>query len=401
MGARRGGYELVIGLPSFMEADSIGHVVRQVDQGLRTYFGGLRSIILNLDNHSEDDTRSAFMAVDTAAPKKYISTPQYVRGKGNNLMNMVRFAARQGDSLRAAAVFDTDLRSITPEWVRQLVGPVIEGYDFVLPWYRRHQFDGTITNHLCYPLIFGLLGERVRQPIGGEYAFSPKMLSHLNGIPWPPMARLYGVDIFLSLTAISGGHRLCQAELGVKVHKASAPKLGPMFAQVVTTLFDMLLARKDRWTGGGREPGGMVTIGGIETGSPQELAVDMGEMKGRVRGEFIRHRDILKGILNGYLFRQIEQMVDEDRYRYGSLLWAQTVYESLHAYDRGNAAAKRGIIEALKPLHLARAVTFNYETFRSSMDYAEELVEEQARAFRSMRPFLAGLYEAKAGGAKR
>ena len=63
------GIELIVGTPSYMEADTIGFVVRQIDVGIQRYFGTLRAVIVNADNNSEDGTREAFLATDTVTPK--------------------------------------------------------------------------------------------------------------------------------------------------------------------------------------------------------------------------------------------------------------------------------------------------------------------------------------------
>lgn len=68
---------------------------------------------------------------------------------------------------------DSDLRSITPEWTELLLEPVYEeGFDYVAPIYARPKFDGTITNGIVYPLMRPLYGNRVRQPIAGDFGFS-------------------------------------------------------------------------------------------------------------------------------------------------------------------------------------------------------------------------------------
>ena len=392
MAGRDNGAQIIIGLPSFMEADTIGHVTRQVDLGLSRYFPGMRSVIVNADNNSEDDTRGAFLAADTAARKHYIATPEFVRGKGNNLRNLFRFALKHGSTHRAAAVFDTDLKSITPEWVKLMVEPILKGYDFCFPAYSRHQFDGTITNHICHPLLYGLLGTNIRQPIGGEYAFSPAMVRYFMERKWPADAKLYGIDIFMTLCAVFSGMKMCEAGLGVKVHKASAPKLGPMFTQVVHTLFDLLLEERDRWIPGGIDTMPVPRFGPENLEVPQELAVDIAGMKERLKREFFQHEKVIEKIIGGFLFDGIRGMAERDNYCYDILMWTQTVYRFLFAYDRASPRSSAAIIEALKPLHLARSLTFNYETHRLRIDQAEELVREQARAFAAQKPFLMGLY---------
>jgi hypothetical protein len=70
--------QLIVGIPSFMEADSISFVTSQVDKGLQKYFGKLKAVIVNVDNNSEDDTKGAFLTTETKIPKHYITTPKGV-----------------------------------------------------------------------------------------------------------------------------------------------------------------------------------------------------------------------------------------------------------------------------------------------------------------------------------
>ena len=114
-------------IPSYMEADTIGFVTRQVDLGIKRYFGNMGAVIINVDNNSEDDTREAFLSTGTETPKKYITTPKGVRGKGNNLMNLFRFARSIASTLKAVVVVDADLRSITPEWIKFMAEPILKG----------------------------------------------------------------------------------------------------------------------------------------------------------------------------------------------------------------------------------------------------------------------------------
>ena len=46
--------------------------------------------------------------------------------------------------MKVCAMVDSDLRSITPDWVKYLLDPVLEkDYQFVAPVYVRHKYDGT------------------------------------------------------------------------------------------------------------------------------------------------------------------------------------------------------------------------------------------------------------------
>jgi hypothetical protein len=74
------------------------------------------------------------------------------------------------------------------------------------------------------------------------------------------------------------------------------------------------------------------------------------------------------------------------------MLWSQIVYNFLYIFDGAPEEVKMDIINALKPLYFARSITFDYQTSRYSIDYAEEEVRKQAMAFMSQKPYLLGLY---------
>ena len=162
--------DIVVGLASFNEADSIDYPTQQASLGLKKYYGDQTSCILNCDNHSPDDTESVFLGTETDVPKIYVTTPPDTPGKGYNFENMFRKVLEL--DAEVLVCLDADLLSVTPEWVKYFTDPIMAGYDMVNPIYSRHKYDGTITNSICYPLVYGLFCRNVRQPIGGDFAIS-------------------------------------------------------------------------------------------------------------------------------------------------------------------------------------------------------------------------------------
>src|SRR5881397_2373460 len=209
--------DLVVGIPSFRNAATIGHVTKTAAEGLRRHFPEMRAVIVNADGGSGKG--SAFRAIFEAVV----------------LLNA-----------KACAVVDSDLRSITPEWIARLVGPVIRGEaDYVTPLYARHKHDGTITNTIAYPLTRALYGARVRQPIGGEFGFGADLARIYLAEPvWDSDVARFGIDIFMPPTALVRGVGVAQAFLGAKIHDPKDPgtDLGPMFTEVVGTM--LALARR-------------------------------------------------------------------------------------------------------------------------------------------------------------
>ncbi len=89
-------YDVVVGIPSYNESDTISHVTKTVGEGLEKFFSDKKSIIVNVDNNSPDNTKEAFLDTKTRIEKKYISTSHGVRGKGNNFYNLFKFAKSAG-----------------------------------------------------------------------------------------------------------------------------------------------------------------------------------------------------------------------------------------------------------------------------------------------------------------
>ena len=184
--------DIIVGIPSYNEADAIAYPTQIANQGLEKHFPKKRSVIINVDNFSSDGTKEAFFNTETRVPKIYISTPKNVKGKGNNVRNLLIAAVEL--KARAVVMVDADLKSITPEWIQYLGEPIFSGFNYVCPIYVRHKYDGSITNHIAYPLLRTLYGLRVRQPIGGDFGFSGRMArAFLSEKNWPRAAGLFSV----------------------------------------------------------------------------------------------------------------------------------------------------------------------------------------------------------------
>ena len=164
---RLGHADIMVGIPSYKNAATIGHVVRAAQAGLVQYYPDLRPLLVNADAGSPDGTQRV---VSETEPPDYVERILLVRptnrlerltltypevngigGKGAALHTIFEIAAAL--EVRALVVVDSDLRSIGPEWVELLSGPILKGgFDFVTPLYARHKYDGTITNTVTYPL---------------------------------------------------------------------------------------------------------------------------------------------------------------------------------------------------------------------------------------------------------
>ncbi len=380
--------DLAVGIPSYNEADNIDFVVRQVAAGLERYFPHLNTVIINADNCSQDGTKEAFIAANSGRiPKVYLSTPAGVKGKGNNFKNLFNYLSPYHP--KAVVVVDADLRSIRPEWVRYLGRTVFKGFDFVTPLYCRNEYDGTITNHLCYPLLYSVLGRDIRQPIGGDFAFSGRLLEHWMRQDWGENVLQYGVDIFMTSEAVLSGFSVAQVTLGSKIHKPSAPKLGKMFTQVVDTLFRQLSVSS--WERHMQRPQAPPVIGYNKclVEAPQSLSIDYKALKQTAFAAFAEHQALVCEILPKELASRIEAMFQRKTLRVSAAAWAEIVYLFLAAYAaQPDRDQQLRIVEALKPLYFARTVSFIWETLELDHVDSEKKLVQQARTFWEQRSTL-------------
>lgn len=371
---RRRSIDIIVGIPSFNEADNISFVAEQVDWGLRKYFPQYKSLIINVDNNSPDGTERAFLDTKTLNSKEYISTPEGVLGKGNNFHNL--FKEIQKRRPKVCLVVDADLRSITPEWIKKMVDPIFEGYDYVLPLYSRNEYDGTITNNICYPLLYGVLGIDIRQPIAGDFSFSPDLCDHWLKQKWHESTYQYGIDIFMTMGAIFGDFKIGQVVLGSKIHKPSAPKLGTMFTQVVNTLFRNILKNKKFWLKKRQVFKPPIIFNGSFM-SPQNLGVDYKTMKRIALDGWEEHRAYYQQIFPRPLYASVRRLFEKESISITTELWIDLLFATLTVY--ANSRNKIRVVEALKPLYFARTAYFIKTTLDLDYKQSEAKIVAQAK----------------------
>ena len=374
--------EIVVGIPTKNEGDNISFVARQVDRGLSETFPGKRALLIDCDSVSEDDTKKKFLETETFASKKYITTPPGVLGKGNAFRMFFEIVRHLKP--KAVMVVDADLTSISPQWVRMMLMPIFNGYDYVAPYYTRNRFDGSITNHICFPVLYGLLGYNVRQPIAGDFAFSPKLNDYWLRQEWTETTGFYGIDIFMTTHALFGNFSICQVSLGEKSHKPSAPKLDRMFSEVVGTLFDNITSNKGKWLRKNFVTD--VKIMGAKTLEEPKLGIDKEKI---LSTAFLNYKkDLAKKYLEKETFEKINDMFYRKEIRISGDLWAKAVYDSLFSYySYRRRKIRKEIVESLKALYFGRMYSFINDFERSPVEAVDEAFREQAEDFRKMRPY--------------
>ncbi len=395
--------DIIVGIPCYNNESTIVNVLKQVSRGLAKHYKSARSVILLSDGGSTDDTREVVRDEEIMPwQEKVVFIYRGIGGKGTALRAI--FEAAEKLNARACAVVDADLRSITPDWVRYLVEPVLEkNYHFVAPTYSRYKYDGTITNNVAYNLTRALYGKRIRQPIGGDFGLSRETIqSYLTHNVWGTDVARFGIDIWMTTQAIANGFNVCQANLGMKVHDPKDPgsALGPMFRQVVWTLFTLMEQHAPIWRDvQASEP--IETFGSVESPEPEPIKVNQELLIQNFKLGFQHFGALWKEVLSSNSYAVFHRLAGMDGK--GFILpvscWAHTLYEiaaTFHHWPKNRAK----LVDVMSPLYEARVASFINETMEMTTAESERLVEQQAEIFEKEKPYLLRLWETGENEAK-
>lgn len=397
---RIGGADIVVGIPSYNNAHTIAHVVRAVTAGLAKYFPQQRSVLVNSDGGSADGTPDIVAAAEMGVARaillthparqvhKVITAYQGVPGKGSAFRTVFEIAHRLG--ARSCAVVDSDLRSITPEWVQLLIGPVLnEGFDYVCPLYARHKYDGTITNAIVYPLVRALYGRRIRQPIGGDFGLSGRLAGHfMDHDVWSGHVARYGVDIWMTTTALVGGFRVCQCYLGAKIHDAKDPgaHLSTMLVQVAGALFAQVEEHATHWLEvRGSEP--VPEFGFRYEVGLESVAVDVGRMV-RAFDQGVREfAPLYARFLDGATCRDLATLAGSEpaRFHMPADLWVRAVYGFALGHRRRSLNLEH-LLRSLTPLYLGRTASWVNEAAAYDAPQVEVELDALCERFEFLKP---------------
>jgi glucosylglycerate synthase len=385
--------DILVGIPSYNNVLTASYVLSQVVKGLDTYFPTLRSVIFVSDGHSADATLTTVKKVNLPSEVKLIpAIYQGASGKGTAVRAI--FEAASYLKVKSVALVDSDLRSITPEWMRLLITPTMTGTGLVTPYYNRFKYDGTITNFLCYPVTTSLFGKDIRQPIGGDFGLSIDLVENLlESSMWkmPDISR-FGIDIFETHTALAKGYTVKQALLGVKNHDAKDPssQLASMFRQVMNTMFTCIEQYEPIWK----------DIHGISktemfgeakyADTSEPIQVSLPATIEAFKSKYNQYLDIYQSCLEQEIQHKFEQLkqIENTNVDFPSEIWAKTVYSFIAEFHKGPTFNRERLIDALRVLWIGRVAAFLKETWKIGREECEQKITEEAKVFENLKPYL-------------
>jgi hypothetical protein len=403
-----GEVDILVGVPTYNDAKTVGQVVQAVRAGLLKYFPRERAVIINADGGSRDGSQDLVRAASISDLQQVsdlralrtlhcISTRYPAEPASGNALHTILAA---GELLRASAcaVVSPDSTNIEPEWLERLLRPVYrDNFDLVTPVYRRHKFDGMLVRNLVYPMVRALYAKRVREPYPSEFAFSGRLGSQFLGQEiWAQDVGREGAEMGLTIAAITGGHRVAQTFVGTKSRMDHGhADLVRAMRQTVGVLFWSLEQTYPVWSANGEsEP--IPTIGAEHDASLEALRINRKRLYQMFTRGVVELEPVLTSLLSPSTLAELQRAaaLPEEEFRYSDELWARTVYEFAGSYQK-EAISRDHIIQALAPLYRGRAFTFLVENRDASSDELERTVEALCQTFERSKPYLLQLWDGR------
>lgn len=406
---RIGSADIVIGIPSYNNSDTIEHVMNAAAIGMAKHFPKMKAVLINSDGGSKDGTKdvvTSYKMNDADLSFNFCSKPDYRMevltteyigppGKGSAFKTI--FAATHKLKAKCLIVVDSDLRSITPGWFENLAKPILEkGEDYVTPYYTRDKYDGTITNSVTYGLTRALYGFDIRQPIGGDFGVSGRLNElYVISKDWEEISTVseFGIDIWMTTLAAANKFNVCQTYLGAKVHDVKDPgeSLGPMFRQVVGTLFSLMKQYQDQWktvteVKDTKKYGFEVDV------APEALIVNRLNMLKKLKDGWTNNENLWKDVLRKEVFEALKLEIQKEEPHITPDLWINIVFDYSIAFNFSEHSKDKDFIETLIPLYLGRTGAFVKESDGMSQHEAEVIFQDLCKRYQKMKPELIKLW---------
>jgi hypothetical protein len=162
-----------------------------------------------------------------------------------------------------------------------------------------------------------------------------------------------------------------------------------MFRQVVGTLFNLAGRYDDRWLRiRGSHP--IPEYGFERVVAPEAISVNHAKLVDNLEQARLTQRDTWAEMLAP---EQLERVMsldigsDPTDFHFPAELWIRCLYDALVAFHRPDTDRERHLA-ALTPLYFGRTAGFISETLDMTTDQAERVIDDQARQFEELKPYL-------------
>ena len=402
-----GEVDILIGVPTYNSAATVGQVVQAVRAGLLKYFPRQRAVIINPDGGSRDETQELVRAA-SISDMRHAANVQALRTL-HSISTRYNGEPRSGKALytllaaaellhpTACAVIAAD-SAVEPEWIPKLLRPISsDNLDLITPVYRRHKFDGLLVRNLVYPMVRALYSKCVREPYASEFSFSGRLGSHFFSREiWSEDVGFAGTELFLTIAAINDDFHLAQAFLGTKGSADHTPSdLVAAMRDTVGPLF-WILEHNPPVHAVAQDCASIATIGGEAEITFEPRRINRKRLF-QLFADGVRELEpVLKSILSQPTLAHLQRLasVAEAEFCFPDELWVKTVYEFAAAYHH-SVISRDHIIQALAPLYRGKIHTFVGENRDAASLELDQHIEALCLTFERCKPYLTELWNGR------
>ena len=394
------GREIVIGIPFSDQGETLPKVIEIANEGVKELLPGKDvAIILAGSYEGRRMLRNIRNILKEQRSEGYCFTlDKVVDGKGWTMRALIDVAQFLHSDL---ILLEPDFvrkgrQGLQPGWIYSLYRPIELGNDFVLPVFNRPPEGKRVTEHLVNPILVSLYGYRIKEPMGGMYGISRRILHKFlrdKKLFSQTDVGNYGIDIFLTITAIVNDLQICQANLGTRLKHHSPGEFPVRLRGALRTMFDQIGYTSTWWLKEGKkgkhEP---PFYGKLPSLVPPKADVNIPFEIERFKVDFQRYKDYLyRKLCPPSLYEKLLDLStkDEEGFSFSSSDWAKCVHILLLAYFFQKEIPQTDILDTLIILNRARTAAFVREVQKLRGDAkglgADRLREVQIGDFTNLR----------------
>lgn len=407
-----GQVDVLIAVPTFHHAATVGPVIRALNEGLARHFPRERTLLLHTDGGSTDGTQEAAREAARAEGELFtskhllrtihrISAPyQGLPGRRSAVLTV--FAAAELTQAKAVAIVDAGAVDLEPATIPALVAPILrQTFDFLSPRYDRHPLEGPLVALLVRPLIRAAYGWRLQEPLAGEFSCSGRLASRcLAEATLEDHSDQFGFVLRIVTRALAEGFRTCEGSLGPRTvaTRDNRPGLPQLFADVVGNLFACLERDEAFWTARAGQEEGPV-LGDDAAGNLPAPSLDPAPMRDAFRQGVRDLEPVLTQILAPGTVDALRRFstCESESCSFPHETWTACVYESAAAQHRQRMSGAH-VVQALVPLYLGKTAAFLAEHASGEAAAVERDLESLERTYEEAKPGFVEQWRSQTGG---
>jgi predicted GH43/DUF377 family glycosyl hydrolase len=386
----RGEVSAIAGIPCSGETDALSSVVSAAGLGLEQTEAGPGAVICA---GSPDSLRAAERALSDV-PVRMLDAGIEGRGQAAFVLMHVAASLEVPLVLLAPNLMPGDEQSpwsgFSPSWIPRLLAPIGSGgYDLSLARFNRHPLANSVESLLAHPLLAQLFGVRIRQPMPGVAALSPRAIrSCLDARErwfWPVETGSYGFDPWLTYHAAGEKLEICQVPLGSAPFRHGVGRLKLVFRQATHAILACVAADPGKWHAGDLPVRPAAMLDADPRVAPAVYGINREQLLSRLRLEFDHFNETLfADVLPDDLFDKIAAATEGESI--GAEDWCRALRRFLIAYRFESDFHPDDIADGLFPFFLGRLadVAGLHERTRAALSSAASLGKSEREALANL-----------------